>query len=140
MLVDDCLLIRLPITPGTWAEDIPPVPDGFQATLVFGDLDDAITHGEAMGELGYTVAGVGLDAHPAHPHAPFADIMIERRLANAHPRWRDGLVNNGARVYDLSLGPVQMFFSNAIAAHAHQWATDPLPHQPRTPVYLRPLT
>lgn len=140
MLVEDCLLIRLPITHGCWAEDIPPVPDGFQATLVFGDLNDAADHAEAMGVLGYTVAGVGIDtgADPSAP--PFADIMIERRLANAHPRWRDGLVLNGAKVYDLSMGPVQRFFSKAIDAHAHQWASGASAYAHKVPVYLRALS
>lgn len=139
MLVEDCLLIRLPITPGSWAEDIPPVPHGFQATLVFGDLKDAADHAEAMGVLGYTVAGVGIDADDASA-TPFADIMIERRLANAHPRWRDGLVLNGAKVYDLSMGPVQHLFAKAIDAHAHQWTSGGGSFGQKVPVYLRALS
>lgn len=140
MLVEDCLLIRLPITHGCWAEDIPPVPDGFQATLVFGDLNDAADHAEAMGTLGYTVAGVGIDTGAGSNNAPFADIMIERRLANAHPRWRDGLIHHGAKVYDLSLGPVQQFFASAINAHAHQWASGSATYARKVPVYLRAVS
>ncbi|WP_336249670.1 hypothetical protein [Stomatohabitans albus] len=140
MLIEDCLLIRLPVTPGSWAEDIPPVPDGFQATLVFGHLDDAINHAETMGELGYTVAGVGIDHAGAPADDPFADIMIERRLANAYPRWRDGLMHHGAKVYDLSMGPVQRVFAAAIAAHTPQWGGNHRLRQHHIPVYLRPLT
>lgn len=119
---------------------MPPVPDGFQATLVFGALNDAIAHAETMGELGYTVAGVGITDSPHTNLAAFADIMIERRLANAHPYWRDGLVANGAKVYDLSMGPVQSMLSDAIEAHAHEWAASPLPYRTKMPVYLRAIS
>lgn len=141
MLIEECLLIRLPITPGVWAEDIPPVPDGFQASLVFGRVDDALTHAEAMGVLGYTVANIGLAHTVSDPDTiPFADIMIERRLANAHPRWRDRLVANGAKVYDLSMGPVQRFFNHAIDAHRHVWMGTGTSRSPKTPVYLRAIS
>lgn len=140
MLLEDCLLIRLPITTGSWAEDIPPVPDGFQATLVFGALSDAIAHAEAMGELGYTVTGVGIGDTPADTVTTFADILIERRLANAHPRWRDGLVQHGAQIFDCSLGPVQRILSGAIQAHVHAWIQSPLPYKTKMPVYLRAIS
>lgn len=113
-------LLRIPITSPTWAEALPPLPDGARVTVVFSDEDAEGEHADAVALLGYRVAG---SLRARAQAIPTADLLIPRRAVDRWPVWRDGLLAAGGRVYDLSFGPVARALAEEIAAHDTQLAS-----------------
>lgn len=108
------LLVRIPATSGPWAETLPPLPSGAQVTVAFSDADVETEHGEALALLGYQSVGI---LPPAPDRPASVDLLIPRGEADRWPRWRDGLLGAGGRVWDLAFGPVAAQLGPAVAVH-----------------------
>ncbi|MGI9018542.1 MAG: hypothetical protein ACR2HR_15815 [Euzebya sp.] len=111
---DPPLLLRIPVQSPTWAEGLPPTPEGLRVTAAFSHPDLEVEHGEALALLGYHSVGV----RPALRDSPSTvDLLIPRAACDRFPRWRDQLLSAGGRVWDLSFGPVAELLAPAVAVH-----------------------
>lgn len=112
----DGVLLRMAVGDGHWAEDIPPVPEGFTVTVSFGSAAATDEHRDALGLLGYrTVDG------PALSDADFvdtADFLISHALLEQHPTYWRSVAGRAERAYHLSLGPAAAMVAHVVAAHA----------------------
>lgn len=102
------------MSPGAWAEGIPPVPEGFDITVSFSDADAVAIHGDALALLGYRVVGV-------QPHGasglPVADFLIPQRVLESHATWWRALADQADRAFSLALGPVVASLTDVLRAH-----------------------
>jgi hypothetical protein len=108
-------LLHLAVAGDGWAEDIPPVPDGFAVTVSFSSDDAAAQHAEALALLGYTdvgVTGCALTAGVA-----VADFLVPQGLLAAHPTWWRALADQADRAFSLALGPVLAALADVLEAH-----------------------
>jgi hypothetical protein len=110
----DGALVRLPITGDRWAEDLPPVPHGFDVTMSFSTEDAAAVHGEAVGLLGYRVVGVHTEQVG---DAPCADVLVPQALIAQRPRWWRALTARADRSYGLAFGPVRLAVAEVLQVH-----------------------
>ncbi len=108
------LLVRIPVTSATWAESLPPMPDGAAVTVAYSDAEVEAEHDDALMLLGYIGVGV-FTCPPGTP--PCIDLLIPRASADRWPRWRDEVLHAGGRVWDLAFGPVAMMMADAVAVH-----------------------
>lgn len=108
------LLLRVPVTVGRWAEQLPPPPAGAAVTVAFSSEDMAAEHADALEVLGYRVVGVR-DAPAGEP--PSVDFVVSRETLDRWPVWREALVAGGARVWDLAHGPAAARFWADLAPH-----------------------
>lgn len=109
----DGVLLRLAVHEDAWAEDLPPVPDGFTVTVSFASDDAADLHGPAVELLGYRIAGVAT----ALGARDCADVVVPSALARRHPGWWAAITACGGRVYDLGFGPVAAALDPVLALH-----------------------
>ena len=111
----DGALVRLPITGDRWAEDLPPVPRGFDVTMSFSTEDAAAVHGDAVGLLGYRVVGV----HEARAgDGPCADVLVPQALIAQRPRWWRALNARADRAFGLAFGPVAQAIADVLRVHS----------------------
>lgn len=117
----DGALVRLPLDGDRWAEDLPPVPRGYDVTLSFTSEEAADLHGEAVGLLGYRVVGVrALRAG----EGDCADVLVPQALLEDRPRWWRALTGKADRSFGLAFGPVVAAFADVLRLHArkpHGW-------------------
>ncbi len=110
----DGALVRLVVSADAWAEGIPPVPEGFDITVSFSDVDTEALHGDALALLGYRVVGV-------QPHGTaglaVADFLIPQRVLESHPTWWRALADQADRAFSLALGPVVASLTEVLRAH-----------------------
>ena len=113
-------LTRLAIDSERWAEQVPPVPDGYRVTVAFSSEDLAVEHAEAIELLGYQVVG----AHDGSrgDRSPreglrAADFLVSDRLAESHPAWWHALAGLASQVYVLHLGPVRRLLGEVLTVH-----------------------
>jgi hypothetical protein len=111
----DAVLTRVMVPGGPWAEDVPPVPAGFDVTVSFGSQDLADEHGDALALLGYRVIRVPPPSAVALP--PVADFLVTLDLIEQHPTYWRSLAGPGARAYDLRMGPAAAAVAAVVAAH-----------------------
>lgn len=109
------MLVRFVVKAGPWAEDIPPVPDGFTVTVTFGSPNVAHEHAEALSLLGYTV----VDLPPALqlPVSHIADFLVTAELMEHHPTYWRSLAGLAARAYHLALGPAAALVADIVGVH-----------------------
>jgi hypothetical protein len=110
----DGVLARLQVTAGPWAENIPPVPDGFDVTVSFGSEALVHEHGEALELLGYRVVGT---PETVTPLPPVADFLISEALLEQRPMYWRALASQAARAYNLAFGPAAALVADIVAAH-----------------------
>ena len=112
----DGVLVRVPVGQGHWAEDIPPVPVGFDVTVSFGSPMVADEHRDALELLGYRVVDLpsGLGAKLEH----VADFLVSEALMEHHPTYWRSLATQAVRAYHLGLGPAAAMVGDVVAAHA----------------------
>lgn len=110
----DGALVRLPLSGDRWAEDLPPVPDGFDVSASFSSADDADVHGEALARLGYRVVGV---CRTRDGGEPCADVLVPGALIAARPRFWRALRDRADRAFGLGFGPVAVLLADVLAAH-----------------------
>jgi hypothetical protein len=111
----DGMLLRLPVSPGPWAEGLPPVPEGADVTVAFSRRAAWAEHEEALRLLGYRVVGV----HDGATLDSAADFLIARPVLRTFPRWALALNERATRTYDLAMGPVAVLLADALAVHRH---------------------
>lgn len=105
-------LVRLPLTPGPWAESLPPVPEGHVVTVSFSSSAATVEHEEALVLLGYRVV-----AGPEEPGDERAWMLVSSALAGEHPAWWQALRTGCDRVYALKMGPVLRALEPLLRAH-----------------------
>ena len=113
-------LARLAIDSERWAEQVPPVPDGYRVTVAFSSEDLAVEHAEAIELLGYQVVGTheaGQGGGSPAGGLRAADFLVSDRLAESHPAWWHALARLASRVYVLHLGPVRRLLGEALTVH-----------------------
>lgn len=103
---------------GHWAEDIPPVPAGFDVTVSFGSIATGEEHGEALALLGYRVVSGPESGDPEL--ADSADFLISETLMEHHPTYLRSLGGRATRAYHLALGPAAALVAPIVAAHTTQ--------------------
>jgi len=110
----DRALLRLPVTPGPWAEVLPPVPDGHEVTVSFSSPGAGREHGATLELLGYRVVG-----HTPRAGVPegSAWMVVTAEAAAAHPRWWAGVRACADAVYRLGMGPVRRWAAPILRAH-----------------------
>ena len=111
----DAVLTRVVVPNGPWAEDVPPVPAGFDVTVSFGSQDLADEHSDALALLGYRV--IRVPPASAVPLPPVADFLVSLGLIEEHPTYWRSLAGRGARAYDLRMGPAAAAVADVVAAH-----------------------
>jgi hypothetical protein len=111
----EAVLTRVVVPDGPWAEDVPPVPAGFDVTVSFGSQDLADEHGDALALLGYRV--IRIPPVTAVPLPPAADFLVSLDLIEQHPTYWRSLAGKGARAYDLRMGPAAAAVAEVVAAH-----------------------
>lgn len=110
----DRALLRLPVTPGPWAEALPPVPDGHEVTVSFSAPGAHAEHGGTLALLGYRVVA---DTPRAGVGAGTAWMVVTAEAAASHPRWWAGVRAVADAVYRLGLGPVRAWAGPILRAH-----------------------
>ena len=109
------MLVRLTVESGPWAEDIPPVPAGFDVTVSFGSETVADEHRDALELLGYTVVDVAVPADLSIPG--IADFLVLHDLMEQHPTYWRSLAVRADRAYHLALGPAAAAVAEVVAQH-----------------------
>ncbi len=109
------VLLRVPVGSPTWAESVPPLPEGAHVSVAFSSPDVEAEHGEALGLLGYSIAGAY--GPGGGDEVPSADFLVQRLDLDRWPRWRDELLAGGGRVFDLAMGPARILLAPALAVH-----------------------
>jgi hypothetical protein len=112
----DGVLVRFVVKDGPWAEDIPPVPEGFSVTVSFSSPNVAAEHGEALELLGYRV--VELPDQLQLPISRVADFLVSHEVMEQHPTYWRSLADRAVRAYHLSLGPAAALVRDIVDAHA----------------------
>lgn len=111
----DGALVRLIVRGETWAEGVPPVPDGSDITVTFTDGDAALVHGDALGLLGYRVLGV--QAHRRAAGTVCADFLVPQAVLEVHTTWWRALTGLADRAFSLACGPVRASLAGVLRAH-----------------------
>lgn len=109
--VPDGALLRLPIDEPHWAEQLPPVPAGFEVTASFSSAATADEHGEALELLGYTLVGVHVSPTRS------AMLLVGQTLLETHPTYWRTLAALADAAYSLSLGPAVMLLHDVLRLH-----------------------
>ncbi len=109
-------LVRLPLTQGRWAEDVPPVPGGHVVTVSFSSAEACDTHGEALRLLGFTVVEQ-VTPVPGGDGTEVALMVVSGSLAGEHAAWFAEVRDRADRVYSLVMGPVGQLFADVLRAH-----------------------
>jgi hypothetical protein len=108
------LLLRIAITSPTWAEAVPPVPQGADITVAFSDPEVEAEHADAVAQLGYRPVGA-VDVEPID--LPAAEFLIPRSACDRWPVWRDELLHAGGQVWDLGFGPAAALLRHRLVVH-----------------------
>ena len=111
----DGVLVRFVVPDGPWAEDLPPVPDGFEVTVTFGSENVAHEHAEALTLLGYTVVELPPNLQLAISHV--ADFLVSAELMERHPTYWRSVAGRAARAYHLALGPAAALVADIVDVH-----------------------
>lgn len=109
--IPDGALLRLPIDEAHWAEQVPPVPAGFEVSASFSSAATADEHGEALELLGYSL--VGIHSTPMRS----AMLLVSQALLEAHPTYWRSLAALADAAYSLSLGPAVMLLDDVLRLH-----------------------
>lgn len=114
----DGAVVRLEVSDGPWAEDIPPVPLGFTVTVSFASDSVGDEHRDALELLGYRVVdeATGGDASLAGT----ADFLVGEALIQQHPTYWRSLARKASRTYALAFGPAAAVVGDIVAAHARR--------------------
>ena len=115
------MLVRFLVSDGPWAEDIPPVPDGFTVTVSFGSANVADEHGEALALLGYNVVELPPALQLTVSH--IADFLVSADLIECHPTYWRSVAGRATRVYHLALGPAAALVADIVGEHVSQSRT-----------------
>ena len=109
------MLVRFVVPAGPWAEDLPPVPDGFAVTVTFGSPNVAHEHADALALLGYTVVELppALQLNVSH----IADFLVPAELIERHPTYWRSVAERAARAYHLALGPAAALVADIVDVH-----------------------
>lgn len=110
------VLVRFVVADGPWAEDIPPVPEGFTVTVSFGSENVAAEHAEALGLLGYRV--VELPPQLQLTVSRIADFLVSQEVMERHPTYWRSLATRATRAYHLALGPAAALVADIVEVHA----------------------
>jgi hypothetical protein len=116
----DGIRVRFVVATGPWAEDIPPVPEGFGVTVSFGSENVAHEHGDALRLLGYTV--VELPPVLQLSVSQIADFLVSAELMGRHPTYWRSLASRATRAYHLSLGPAAALVGGIVDVHVNHGA------------------
>lgn len=108
-------LVRIAVSDGWWAEDLPPVPAGHVVTVSLSDPAVEQEHADALALLGYTV--VAGPPRGSAADAGRADFLVEQSLLETYPTYWRSLADRAERAYSLSLGPVRRLLAEVLAAH-----------------------
>lgn len=108
-------LLRLPVDADHWAEDLPPVPDGFVVTVSCSSADVAAAHGEALTQLGFTLAGVHRPQRD--PDEPLVEVVVHADLIDLRTVWWRTMAARSTAAYNLQAGPVAALFADVIGMH-----------------------
>lgn len=111
----DGVLLRFVVPEGPWAEDIPPVPEGFAVTVSFSSVNVAHEHAEALTLLGYRVVHLPPSLQLAVSH--IADFLVTAELMERHPTYWCSVAGRAARAYHLALGPAAALVADIVDVH-----------------------
>lgn len=112
----DGVLVRVAVSEGPWAEDIPPVPAGSTVTVSFGSEALAAEHRDALELIGYDIVDTPLPADLSIDG--IADFLVTVDVLERHPTYWRSLADQAKRAYHLALGPAAMVVADVVAAHA----------------------
>jgi hypothetical protein len=109
------VLVRFVVKSGPWAEDIPPVPQGYDVTVTFGSENVLHEHAEALTLLGYTVVELPPALQLTVSH--IADFLVSAELMECHPTYWRSIAGRATRAYHLALGPAAALVADIVDVH-----------------------
>ena len=112
----DRVFVRLPVSPGAWAEALPPVPSARRVTVTLSGGEELVEHADALELLGYELVD-DVAWTRTGPVEPSAWVLVDSELALAHPRWWRCLRAEATQVVALAYGPARLWLGPLLERH-----------------------